>query len=229
MATHNRSQSIAAVIFDLDGTIANTIDLHYQSWLQLTGEEGIEFDDRIHDNLLGRNREDALAYLLGNRTVSQEKRAELLERKNRYYLDSLTNFDRRYLLPGIWDLLHEIHDLGLKIALASSSKNAKIVLEKLEIIHLFDRIADGNSVAHPKPAPDIFLYAANSIGVAPEHCLAIEDAPAGVEAAIAANMWVVGVGTIDRVQTADLIFPSLAGIRWRDILSKLKVDRSNTG
>jgi beta-phosphoglucomutase len=227
MNTHNRSQSIAAVIFDLDGTIANTIDLHYQSWLQLTGEEGIEFDDRIHDNLLGRNREDALAYLLGNRTVSQEKRAELLERKNRYYLDSLTNFDRRYLLPGIWDLLHEIHDLGLKIGLASSSKNAKIVLEKLEIIHLFDRIADGNSVANPKPAPDIFLHAANLIGVAPERCVAIEDAPAGVEAAIAANMWVVGVGTNDRVQTSDLIYPSLAGIKWQDILNQLKVENCN--
>jgi beta-phosphoglucomutase len=212
---------IDAVIFDLDGTIANTIDLHYRSWQQLAADEGLAFDDRIHEGILGRNREDSLAYLLGDKRVGAAKWQELLDRKNQYYLEYLGHADRRYLLPGIWDLLHELDRLGLTIALASSSKNATVVLDKLEIIHFFAAIADGNSVEHPKPAPDVFLHAARAIDTAPSHCLAVEDAPAGISAAIAAGMPVLGVGTIDRVKHADIAFPSLEGIRWQDILDRL--------
>jgi beta-phosphoglucomutase len=223
-----RDPYIAAVIFDLDGVITDTVYFHYLSWQRLADEEGIPFDKTIHDrDMLGLNREDALAYLLSiaanyiDRQISFTERQVLLGRKNEYYLELIAELDRTNLLPGISNLLIELYTCGVKIALGSSSKNAEYVLNRLGIIHFFDFIADGYSVPHLKPAPDVFLYAAESLSVNPHNCLVIEDAPAGVAAGLAAEMWVLGVGPYDRLKSADLVLPTLADIRWIDILSKL--------
>ncbi len=223
-----RDPYIAAVIFDLDGVITDTVYFHYLSWQRLADEERIPFDKAIHDrHMLGLNREDALTYLLsipvsdGDRHTSYAERQFLLWRKNEYYLELIAELDRTNLLPGIGNLLVELESGGVKIALGSSSKNAEYVLNRLGIIHLFDFIADGHSVPRLKPAPDVFLHAAESLSVNPCDCLVIEDAPAGVAAGLAAGMWVLGVGPYDRLKSADLILPTLADIRWIDILSKL--------
>jgi beta-phosphoglucomutase len=223
-----RDPYIAAVIFDLDGVITDTVYFHYLSWQRLADEEGIPFDKATHDrDMLGLNREDALAYLLSitanyiDRQISPTERQLLLGRKNEYYLELITELDRTNLLPGISNLLIELYSAGVRIALGSSSKNAEYVLNRLGIIHLFDFIADGYSVPHLKPAPDVFLYAAASLSVKPHDCLVIEDAPAGVAAGLAAGMWVLGVGPYDRLKSADLVLPTLADIRWIDILTKL--------
>ncbi len=222
-----RDPYIAAVIFDLDGVVTDTVYFHYLSWQRLADEEGIPFDKATHDrHMLGLNREDALSYLLNSnptRTVASAwgNRQLLLTRKNDYYLELIAELDAKNLLPGISTLLLELHTAGVKIALGSSSKNAEFVLNRLGIIHLFDFIADGHSVTHLKPAPDVFLYAAKSIDIAPNDCLVIEDAPAGVAAGLAAGMWVLGVGPFDRLKSAHLVLSTLADTCWMDILSKL--------
>ena len=146
----------------------------------------------------------------------------LLKLKNDCYLELINELNQDHLLPGIGNLLIELHTAGVKIALGSSSKNAELVLRRLGISHLFNFMADGNSVSRLKPAPDIFLYAAKSIDIDPSQCLVIEDAPAGVAAANSAGMWVLGVGPLDRLAQADLVLPTLAGIGWTDIITKLK-------
>jgi beta-phosphoglucomutase len=223
-----RDPYIAAVIFDLDGVITNTVYFHYLSWQRLADEERIPFDKATHDrHMLGLNREDALSYLLNthathfDRQISQTQQQLLLTRKNDYYLELIAELDAKNLLPGISNLLLELHTAGVKIALGSSSKNAEFVLNRLGIIDLFDFIADGHSVPHLKPAPDIFLYAAKSINIAPNDCLVIEDAPAGVAAGLAAGMWVLGVGPFERLKSAHLVLSTLGDISWLDILSKL--------
>ena len=230
MDTLERDPHIAAVIFDLDGVITDTVYYHYLSWQRLADEEEIPFDKLTHDaGMLGLNREDALCYLLGRQIDSpheplrhQVGHPPLLKRKNDYYLELIDELNSEHLLPGIQNLLIELHEAGVKIALGSSSKNAELVLQRLGIRHFFNFIADGHSVSQLKPAPDIFLYAAESVAIAPGHCLVVEDAPAGVAAAIAAGMWVLGVGPGDRLAQADLVLPTLAGITWADILAKIK-------
>jgi beta-phosphoglucomutase len=229
MDTLERDPHIAAVIFDLDGVITNTVYFHYLSWQQLADEEGIPFDRSIHDNgMLGLNREDALCYLLGDRDIDPSQKQLLLKRKNDYYLELINELNSEHLLPGIGNLLVDLHVAGIKIALGSSSKNAEVVLQRLEIGHFFDFMADGNSVAKLKPAPDVFLYAAESMAVAPAHCLVVEDAPAGVAAALAARMWVLGVGPYHRLSQADLVLPTLEGIGWAEILEKVKYYHSSS-
>ena len=222
MGTLKRDPHIEAVIFDLDGVITNTVYFHYLSWQRLADEEQIPFDRQIHDEgMLGLNREDALCYILGDRNVSPIQQQLFLKRKNDYYLELINELNGEHLLPGIEDLLIELHTAGVKIALGSSSKNAQLVLQRLGIKHFFNFMADGHSVPYLKPAPDVFLYAAESVAISPAHCLVVEDAPAGVAAGLAAGMWVLGVGPYERLAQADLILPTLAGVSWVDILAKL--------
>ncbi len=229
MITMGRDPHIAAVIFDLDGVITNTVYFHYLSWQRLADEEGIPFDRLTHDRgMLGLNREDALSYLLGDCQIGAIERQLLLKRKNDYYLALINELNGEHLLPGIGNLLVELHGAGVKIALGSSSKNAELVLQRLGIKHFFNFIADGHSVPHLKPAPDVFLYAAKSVGIPPAHCLVVEDAPAGAAAGLAAGMWVLGVGPYERLARAHLVLPTLAGIGWADILAKINYyHRSN--
>ena len=119
-----------------------------------------------------------------------------------------------------------MHAANIKIALGSSSRNAELVLQLLEIGHFFDFIADGYSVPNLKPAPDVFLHAAESLGIDPSRCLIVEDAPAGVAAGLAAKMWVLGVGPYERLAQAHLILPTLAGVSWTDILAKIEYSRN---
>ncbi len=222
MTTRERDPHIAAVIFDLDGVITDTVYFHYLSWQRLADEEHISFNKLTHDGgMLGLNREDALRFLLGDRQVNGMQKQLLLKRKNDYYLESIGELDQTHLLPGIGNLLVELHAAGIKIALGSSSKNAELVLQRLNIRHFFNFVADGHSVPYLKPAPDVFLYAAKSISIEPHRCLVVEDAPAGIAAGLAAGMWVLGVGPDDRLIQADLVLPTLAGIGWMDILAKI--------
>jgi beta-phosphoglucomutase len=228
MDTLERDPHIAAVIFDLDGVITDTVYFHYLSWQQLADEEGIPFDKLTHDEgMLGLNREDALCYLLGDRDIGSSQQQLLLKRKNDYYLELINELNGEHLLPGIENLLVDLHADGVKIALGSSSKNAALVLQRLGIKHFFNFMADGNSVTNLKPAPDVFLYAAESMGVDPAHCLVVEDAPAGVAAGLAAGMWVLGVGPYERLAQAHLVLPTLAGIGWTEILEKVNYYHSS--
>jgi beta-phosphoglucomutase-like phosphatase (HAD superfamily) len=118
--------------------------------------------------------------------------------------------------------LDELRAQGIKIAIGSASKNAQMVVERLGIADQVDAIADGYSVQQPKPAPDLFLYAAQQLGVPPAQCVVIEDAAAGIQAALAAGMWAVGLGPAERVGAADVVLPSLAGVTWTQLQDKLR-------
>jgi kojibiose phosphorylase len=212
---------IQAVIFDLDGVITDTSEFHYQAWQRLADEAGLPFDRSLNESLRGISRRDSLLRLLHGRQVTDAQFQEMMDRKNGYYLDLIHTITPDHLLPGVGELLADLKVAGVKIALGSSSKNAPEVLERLGIAGLMDEIADGNSVTQSKPAPDVFLFAAKQLGIAPEHCLVIEDATSGIEAAIRAGMRSIGLGPVDRLKEAQLVFPSLDGVRWADILIKL--------
>ena len=125
------------------------------------------------------------------------------------------------MLPGAVELLDELRRSGIKIAIGSASKNAQIVIEKLGIADRIDVITDGDSVEHPKPSPDLFLYAATRLGLDPAHCAVVEDASAGIEAAIAAGMWAIGLGSVDRVGDAQVVLPNLVGVHLSDLQTQL--------
>jgi beta-phosphoglucomutase len=219
-------QQISAVIFDMDGVLADTIDLHYQSWQRVADEWQIPFSKEDYSQILGMKREESVDYLLRNHIVDAGTRLEMLRRKNDYYLELVETLNSDRLLPGVQKLLAELQAAQMRIALGSSSKNAALILQKLGIDNLFEVVADGNSVPNSKPSPEVFQKAAELLGLPADECLVIEDAAAGVEAAKAAGMIVLGVGPTDRLQQADLVLDSLADCSWSALLGQLGLSSS---
>jgi len=213
--------TIRGFIFDLDGVLTDTSEFHYLGWQKLADEEGLSFSRDINETLRGIPRRASLMMILKGRSVSEEKILEMMERKNNYYLELVHGITPQDLLPGARELLEEIHAAGLKSALGSASKNAREVIQRLEIESLLDAIADGNSVELQKPAPDLFLYAAAQLGLPPEECVVVEDAAAGIEAAHAGGFRSLGLGPRERVGDADIVFESLAGATLESILNLL--------
>jgi kojibiose phosphorylase len=163
--------------------------------------------------------------IVGNRQYSEDQILEMMERKNRYYVESIESISPKDLLPGAIDFLDELRSTGIKIALGSASKNARAVIERLGIADRIDAIADGYSVQQSKPAPDLFLHAASQLGLKPSQCVVVEDAASGVQAALAGGMWAVGLGPTQRVGAAHVVLPSLQGIHWSDLQVKLSINK----
>lgn len=203
---------LQAMIFDLDGVITDTSEYHYLAWQRLADEEGMPFDRQVNEGLRGVSRRASLEIILAGRPASEEQIAEMMARKNEYYIDMLQEITPDNLLPGAVPLLQALRAAGIKVALGSASKNARTVLDKLGIDDLLDAVADGYSVERTKPAPDLFLKAAEMLGVTPSCCAVVEDAGAGVDAALAAGMWAVGLGPVERVGHAHARFDSLEGV-----------------
>ncbi len=212
---------IRAFIFDLDGVITDTAEYHYRGWKRLAEEEGFAFTREDNEHLRGIPRRESLLLILKGRVYPETKIAEMMERKNNYYLESIKEIPPRDLLPGAKELLEEVRAAGLKCALGSASKNATEVLDRLGIRSLFDAIADGYSVQHQKPAPDLFLYAARQLNLPPEECVVIEDAAAGIAAARVGGFRCVGLGPRERVGEAEVVFPNLSKVRLADLLKAL--------
>ncbi|MCU0550737.1 MAG: beta-phosphoglucomutase [Leptolyngbya sp. Prado105] len=216
------SSDIQGVIFDLDGVLTDTAEYHYRAWQRLADEEGLPFDREANEALRGVSRRASLMKIIGDRSYSEAQIEDMMERKNRYYVDSIGEISPADLLPGVLDLLQELRQSGVKTALGSASKNARPVIEKLGIAQYIDVIGDGHSVERPKPAPDLFLFAAGELGLAPETCIVFEDAAAGIEAALAAGMWAVGLGPTERVGEAHVVLPNLENAHWADLRGKLQ-------
>jgi beta-phosphoglucomutase len=211
--------NIAAFIFDVDGVLTDTVELHYRSWVRLAQEEGLPFSREVNDQMRGLTRPASLEVFLGGRSVTEEQARDYLERKNEYFLEQLAELTEANLLPGVLSLLCEIKEAGLKIGIGSASKNAREVVRRLGLASYIDAYADGHVVERSKPAPDVFLAAAELLGVAPETCVVVEDAESGIEAAHAAGMRVIGVGACARVQSANLPVESLMAITLDRILA----------
>jgi len=213
-------QQPQAIIFDLDGVLTDTSEYHYRAWKRLADDEGIPFTREENDaHLRGIGRRESLMYIIRGRNVSEEQIQEMMDRKNRYYNDMIKSMTPNDLVPGGRDLLQEIRDAGIKVAIASASKNCRTVLERLDILNYLDGIADGYSVVNGKPAPDLFVYAAGMVRVPTPACLGVEDADAGIEAIKAAGMQALGIGPKERFHKADKVMPTLANAHLRDILS----------
>jgi kojibiose phosphorylase len=160
--------------------------------------------------------------IIGDRRYSDTQIQEMMERKNDYYVQLIQNVTPDNLLPGAVSLLDNLRQAGLKIALGSASKNARVVVEKLGISDKLDAIADGFSVQKPKPAPDLFVFAAQQLGLPPQQCVVFEDAAAGIDAALAAGMWAVGIGPPERVGNAHIVLPNLTGMTWEKLQGKFR-------
>ncbi|GET42170.1 hypothetical protein MiSe_69840 [Microseira wollei NIES-4236] len=218
--TNNYSE-IRGVIFDLDGVLTDTAEYHYRTWQKLADEEGIPFNREANEALRGVARRETLMYIIGNRQYPESKIQEMMDRKNRYYVESIEDITPKDLFPGVLQLFDDLKQAGIKIAIGSASKNARTVVQKLGIADKVDAIADGYSVNRPKPAPDLFLFAANLLGLQPSQCVVVEDAAAGIEAALAAGMFAVGIGPESRVGAAHVVLPGFSGVRWVDLAAKL--------
>lgn len=185
-----------AVIFDLDGVICSTDDYHYEAWKELAEQIGVPFDKEINNLLRGVSRQKSLEIILRNHDIvySDEEKKELTDKKNLIYRGLLKSMTPKDLDPEVDLVLKKLKEEGLKIAIGSSSKNARLILGYLGIENEFDAISDGNNIRASKPDPEIFLRAAKSLAINPGDCLVVEDAKAGVLAAIAGGMDCAAIG-----------------------------------
>ena len=203
---------IKAVIFDLDGVIADTAVVHDAAWRQLAQEIGVPFDAATGERLKGVDRLGSLDILLerAERAYDAHEREVLAERKNRYYRERIERFGPGQLLPGAREAIAATRAAGMKVGLASASRNAPLLLERLGIAGLFDHVVDAGRIARSKPDPEIFLAAARGLGVDPHECLGVEDAAAGVDSILAAGMVAVAVGDSPALAHADARIPNVA-------------------
>lgn len=187
---------IKAVIFDLDGVLVTTDDCHYRAWKRMADEENISFDRETNHRLRGVSRMESLGIILEKapKVYSILEKAALAERKNTYYKNLIRSLGPEAILPGAMATLNALRSSGLRLAIGSSSKNTPAILNQVGIADLFDAVADGNQIKNSKPAPDVFLLAAKKLNLSPSDCLVVEDADAGVEAALTAGMLVLAVG-----------------------------------
>lgn len=203
---------IQAVIFDLDGVIVDTAHYHYIAWKRLASEFGITLTPQHNELLKGVSRMRSLEIVLslGNIQLSDSEKEALADKKNKWFIEYIESVRPEEIFPGVKDMLVNCRKKNLKVALASSSKNAPRVIELLGVANLFDTMVDGTMITHTKPDPEIFLLAAKRLGVSPDKCVVFEDAEAGVEAAIAAGMKCIGVGSPEQLGKANFIVKQTA-------------------
>jgi len=201
---------IKACIFDLDGVIVDTAHYHFLAWKRLADELGIAFTEHDNERLKGVSRMRSMDILLelGGISLSPHEKERLANKKNSWFVDYIERMIPEEIFPGVKPLLIGLRSRGVKVGLASSSKNAQTIIQVLHIQHEFDAVVDGTMVTHTKPDPEIFLLAARRLGVSPQDCLVFEDAAAGVEAALAAGMRCIGIGSENQLNKADRVFKS---------------------
>ncbi len=215
------AQRMDGVIFDLDGVLVATDELHRRAWMELCREEGMRFDPELGKRLRGLGREESLEVILENssQACNPDRKRELAERKNVVFSKLARDLRPDDALPGVVRLLSELQELGIKTSVASSSRNARLVLEHTGLADHFDAVVDGHDARRSKPDPELFLLAAHGMGLPPARCLVIEDAPAGVEGARRAGMTVLGVGAAEELPQANRVVPSLARVTADELLS----------
>ncbi|MFC4651952.1 beta-phosphoglucomutase [Lactococcus nasutitermitis] len=199
-----------AVLFDLDGVITDTAEYHFRAWKALAEEIGITGVDReFNEQLKGVSREDSLTKILalGNKKVSDIEFAELAKRKNDNYVQMIQDVSPKDVYPGILQLLQDLRKNHIKIALASASKNGPFLLERMALTEYFDAIADPAKVAASKPAPDIFIAAAEAVQVSPKEAIGLEDSQAGIQAIKDSGALPIGVGRAEDLGTDITLVP----------------------
>jgi len=202
---------LKAVIFDLDGVIVDTARYHFLAWKKLADEIGADFDASRNELLKGVSRMQSLEIMLERcpRKLSAPEKEALAHRKNENYVALINQLQPEEIFPGARELLLHLRAHGIQCALASASQNAHTVLDRLQIAPCFNAVITGHEATKSKPHPMVFELAAEALGVAPEACIVIEDAAAGIEAARAAHMKCVGLGDPQSLAKADKLIRSL--------------------
>ena len=214
---------IKGIIFDLDGVLVSTDEMHYLAWKRLADELEITgFNREDNRRQRGVSRMASLEVVLekSDKTYTEEEKAELAERKNGYYLELLKDMDNSAVLAGVTDALEVLKRKNLLLAVGSASKNAPLILEKTGLLPFLNQVSCGLDTTKSKPDPEVFLVAARKLQLDPAQCLVVEDAAAGIEAAKAGGMRSLGVGPFFDALGADFAAPSLGEVtNWDDVLA----------
>ncbi len=217
-------EKIKGLIFDLDGVIVDTAKYHYLAWKALALELNIPFTERDNEKLKGVSRRKSFEIILeiGNMVMSEEEKEKYCTKKNNIYLEYIDKLKEEEVLKGVKKFIADAREKGYKIALGSASKNAGLILSKLNLTGAFDAVIDGTKVEKAKPDPEVFLLGARALGVDKEACIVFEDAKAGVEAAHNGGMKAVGIGTKENLPNADLCISGLENISVGELLKQMK-------
>jgi beta-phosphoglucomutase len=199
----------------LDGVIVDTAYYHYKAWKRLANELGFDLTSQQNERLKGVSRMESLNILLeiGSLVVNDAEKEKLAHQKNIWFNDFIERMLPEEIFPGVKQLIEKLKFKGVKVALASSSKNARTVIRRLQIENMFEVVVDGTMIIRTKPDPEIFLRTAQLIEILPDNCLVFEDAEAGVEAALAAGMKCVGVGSIQQLRKANMVIDKTGDFR----------------
>ena len=184
------------IIFDLDGVLLSTDHFHYLAWKALADRLGIPFDEKKNDLLRGVSRMDSLEIILGERSdeFSPDEKLAFATEKNLTYRSYLQTLTPEFVSPEVPETLQKLRDSGLRLAVGSSSKNTPLILEKTDLRKYFDAVSDGNNITKSKPDPEVFLKAAQFIGLDPSECVVVEDADSGIEAAKRGGFYAISIG-----------------------------------
>jgi beta-phosphoglucomutase len=205
---------IKACIFDLDGVIVDTAKYHYMAWKRLADQLNIPFNEKDNERLKGVSRMKSLEIILdlGNVNLSQEEKEELTQKKNNWYVGYISKMNKSELLPGVEKFIKNLKKKGIKVAIASASKNTKLILKRLDLEDTFDAVIDGTMISNAKPNPEIFLKVSDYLNLKSEECVVFEDAVAGVQAAKGAGMKVIGVGEEEVLKGADKVIKNFENV-----------------
>lgn len=202
-------------IFDLDGVIVDTAKYHYLAWKNLANSIGIDFTLTQNEQLKGVSRIESLKKILSwaDKKISEEEFQYLMAKKNDEYLTYIKKMDENEILPDVNRILNYVIKNKQPISLGSASKNAKPILEKINLYQKFDAIVDGNNVTKAKPNPEVFLKAASLLKIPPKDCIVFEDSQAGIKAANTVEMVSIGIGDKNTLKEADYIFKDFTEIK----------------
>lgn len=212
-----------ACIFDLDGVIVDTAGFHFKAWKRLADRLSIPFTEKDNEALKGVSRRESLMKILrqDNRTLPEKEIQQFMDQKNRWYLEYVSTLSPKDILAGVPAFLDQLASMSVKLAIGSSSKNAKRIIELLELNSIFDTVVDGTAVKRSKPDPEVFLKGADALQIPPAECLVFEDAASGIRAARRARMACVGVGSEFHLGEADTVIPSFENMTIQKLLNRL--------
>lgn len=201
-------------IFDLDGVIVDTAKYHFLAWKKLANSIDVDFTETQNEQLKGVSRVKSLEKILswGNKTISEDEFMALMAKKNDDYLSYIDKMEESEILPDVPKILNHLNENNQGVALGSASKNARKILQKVNLISNFQAIVDGNDVSKAKPDPEVFLIGAKALHQKPENCIVFEDSVAGVQAANNANMISIGIGDKTVLSEADYVFKDFTEI-----------------
>lgn len=212
-------------IFDLDGVLVDTAQCHYLAWKELAESRGLHFTKEDNHLLKGVSRLRSLEIILERNGAqdrfTQEEKECLANEKNFRYVQMIGLLTPADILPGVQKFLTEAHEKGIRLAVASASRNASAVLQRLELTDTFDYVADASQIQNPKPHPEVFLNCAAALGLLPAECVGFEDAQAGIEAIHAAGMPAVGIGVQVTSENPDIVLQTTAQLNVDQILEIL--------